>query len=62
ALEGKIIHVRLLGATVRLEVQTHNAEIVEVEITRERQQEGQWKTGETVFLTPREAKVYPETA
>jgi len=62
AIAGKIIHVRLLGATVRLEVAIANAEIVEVEITRERQQEGQWQSGESVFLTPREAKVYPAAA
>ncbi|STR45824.1 sulfate/molybdate ABC transporter ATP-binding protein [Iodobacter fluviatilis] len=62
AIEGKIIHVRLLGATVRLEVEVANGDIVEVELTRERQQEGQWKTDETVFLTPREARVYTQPA
>ncbi|WP_410497954.1 sulfate/molybdate ABC transporter ATP-binding protein [Chitinibacter sp. S2-10] len=64
AISGTITHIRLLGATVRLEVETGvtQHDVVEVELTRERQQEGGWQVGETVYLIPREAKVYSAAA
>ena len=58
ALFGVISHVRLLGATVRLEVDVAEQDSVEVELTRERFMQGQWQVGETVHLLPREARVY----
>ncbi|QLI82992.1 sulfate ABC transporter ATP-binding protein [Chitinibacter fontanus] len=58
AISGTITHIRLLGATVRLEVEVPDHDVVEVELTRERQQEGAWQVAETVYLIPREAKVY----
>ncbi|BCL76619.1 sulfate/thiosulfate import ATP-binding protein CysA 2 [Jeongeupia sp. HS-3] len=59
AIAGVISHTRLLGATVRLEVDVKDAEVVEVELTRERYHEGGWQVGEAVWLNPREARVYP---
>ena len=58
ALFGVISHVRLLGATVKLEVDVAQQGSVEVELTRERFMQGQWQVGETVHLLPREARVY----
>ncbi|GAA5785371.1 sulfate/molybdate ABC transporter ATP-binding protein [Chitiniphilus shinanonensis] len=58
ALAGVITHVRLLGATVRLEVNVAAGDPVEVELTRERYVEGRWSVGEAVWLSPREARVY----
>ncbi len=57
AIEGTITHIRLLGATVRLEVEVADHEVVEVELTRERQLEGAWQVAETVYLVPREVKI-----
>ncbi|QLG89446.1 sulfate ABC transporter ATP-binding protein [Chitinibacter bivalviorum] len=62
AISGTITHIRLLGATVRLEVEVETGaaqhDVVEVELTRERQLEGGWQVAETVYLIPREVKVY----
>ncbi|WP_148714192.1 sulfate/molybdate ABC transporter ATP-binding protein [Chitinolyticbacter meiyuanensis] len=58
ALAGVVTHVRLLGATVRLEVKTDAHEALEVELTRERYQGERWAVGDAVWLTPREARVY----
>ncbi|UXY15911.1 sulfate ABC transporter ATP-binding protein [Chitiniphilus purpureus] len=58
ALAGVISHVRLLGATVRLEVNVAQRDVVEVELTRERYQQGGWAAGQAVWLSPREARVY----
>ncbi|WP_255990667.1 sulfate/molybdate ABC transporter ATP-binding protein [Chitinolyticbacter albus] len=58
ALAGIVTHVRLLGATVRLEVKTDAHEALEVELTRERYQAERWAVGDAVWLTPREARVY----
>ncbi|SFN99185.1 sulfate transport system ATP-binding protein [Formivibrio citricus] len=60
AIAGQIGHVRLLGATVRLEVQTADHETVEVELVREHYQRGQWQVGERVYLVPRNAQVYAD--
>ena len=57
ALSGTITHIRLLGATVRLEVDSTEHGVVEVELTRERQLEGGWQVGEQVYLIPRESKL-----
>ncbi|GAB7127887.1 sulfate/molybdate ABC transporter ATP-binding protein [Amantichitinum ursilacus] len=62
ALSGVISHVRLLGATVRLEVDVAGQDAVEVELTRERYLQGDWKVAETVYLLPREARVYVPSA
>ncbi|GGP25910.1 sulfate/molybdate ABC transporter ATP-binding protein [Silvimonas amylolytica] len=58
ALQGTIQHIRLLGATVRLELDVADQDAVEVELTREQQQIGAWQVGESVYLQPREARVY----
>ncbi|WP_035060529.1 sulfate/molybdate ABC transporter ATP-binding protein [Andreprevotia chitinilytica] len=58
AIAGVITHIRLLGATVRLEVEVAGHEAVEVELTRERYQDGAWRVGDPVWLNPREARVY----
>ncbi|MDR3427673.1 MULTISPECIES: sulfate/molybdate ABC transporter ATP-binding protein [Silvimonas] len=63
AMQGVVHHIRLLGATVRLEVDVANQESVEVELTRERHLAGNWQVGESVYLLPREARVYvPENS
>ncbi|SMC17720.1 sulfate transport system ATP-binding protein [Andreprevotia lacus DSM 23236] len=58
SIAGVVSHIRLLGSTVRLEVEVAEHDAVEVELTRERYAEGDWKVGEAVWLNPREAKVY----
>ncbi|WP_028455969.1 sulfate/molybdate ABC transporter ATP-binding protein [Chitinilyticum litopenaei] len=58
ALHGEISHIRILGATIRLEVDVEGHDGVEVELSRERYQDGGWQVGETVFLTPRTVQVY----
>lgn len=60
AISGHISHVRLLGATVRLEVLATDDETVEVELVREHYQRGQWQVGERVYLVPRNAQVYSD--
>ena len=60
AISGQIAHVRLQGATVRLEVQAADNETVEVELVREHYQREQWQVGERVYLVPRNAQVYSD--
>ncbi len=60
ALSGRIAHVRLLGATVRLEVTVPDSEPVEVELVREQYQKSQWQVGEKVYLLPKHAQVYSD--
>lgn len=60
AIAGTVLHIRQMGATVRLEVETADKETVEVELTRERQQIARWKAGDPVYLTPRVAQVYTD--
>jgi len=60
AIDGRIDHIRLMGATVRLEVKAGSAEIVEVELTREHYRQGGWQVGQQVYLTPRNARVYQD--
>ncbi|MBE9608536.1 sulfate/molybdate ABC transporter ATP-binding protein [Chitinilyticum piscinae] len=62
ALHGEINHIRILGATIRLEVDVEGHDAVEVELSRERYSEGGWQVGETVFLTPRTVQVYTPQA
>lgn len=58
AIHGQIAHIRLLGATVRLEVNVADNDPVEVELVREHYLQGKWQVGEQVYLTPRNAQVY----
>ncbi|MBS1154663.1 MAG: sulfate transporter ATP-binding protein [Proteobacteria bacterium] len=60
AIAGQIAHIRLLGATVRLEVTVPDSEAVEVELVREQYQQNQWRVGEKVYLTPKNAQVYTD--
>lgn len=59
ALEGKISHIRLLGANVRLEVVAED-QVVEVELTREQQQQDRWEEGQRAYLLPTHAQVYSD--
>ncbi|MDR3412430.1 MAG: sulfate ABC transporter ATP-binding protein [Formivibrio sp.] len=58
AIAGQIAHIRLQGATVRLEVNVPDTEPVDVELVREHYLQAKWQVGEKVYLTPKNAQVY----
>jgi len=60
AIAGQIAHIRLQGATVRLEVSVPDSDAVEVELVRESYQQNGWKVGDKVYLTPKKAQVYAD--
>jgi sulfate transport system ATP-binding protein len=57
ALSARVLHVQAIGPLVRVEVE-HQQEIFEVELTRERQEELAIASGETVWLRPRNVRVF----
>lgn len=58
ALEARVEYVQTIGPLVRVEV-THQGELVEVELTRERQLALELIAGQQVWLRPRQVKVFP---
>lgn len=59
---ASVVHVRGVGMTVRVELKdTHSAEIIEVELAREKYLESRFAVGETVYFAPRSAKVFLQT-
>lgn len=62
SLAGEVVEVRAIGPLVRLEI-NHGGERVEVELTRERYQVGQFVAGDRIWFRPRHIKVFlkPET-
>ena len=57
SLEAKVSYVQTIGPLVRVEV-IHQGELVEVELTRERQQVLGLTAGQQVWLKPRQVKVF----
>ncbi|HSD35959.1 MAG TPA: sulfate ABC transporter ATP-binding protein [Rhodocyclaceae bacterium] len=57
ALSARVLHVQAIGPLVRVEVE-HQNEIFEVELTRERHTELGIANGETVWLRPRNVRVF----
>lgn len=58
-IPAKIIFIRTVGYTVHLELQREDTEeLVEAELSRERQQKLQLKIGEQVFVKPRDLKIF----
>jgi len=57
ALEAQVSYVQTIGPLVRVEV-IHQGELVEVELTRERQQVLGLAPGQRVWLKPRQVKVF----
>jgi sulfate transport system ATP-binding protein len=61
ALSARVLHVQAIGPLVRVEVE-HQHEIFEVELTRERHTELGIATGDTVWLRPRNVRVFQGNA
>lgn len=60
-VEASVVHVRGAGTSVRLELKETNAgEIIEVEMTRDKYQASKFVVGETVYFSPKSAKVFLE--
>ena len=57
AMPGTVQHVHPIGPVVRVELQ-HEAEIVEVELSRERHEALQLAVGQTVWFRPRQMRVF----
>ncbi len=58
ALEAQVAHLQAIGPLVRVELSLES-EIVEVELTRERQHQLALKPRQRVWLKPRQVKVFP---
>ncbi len=58
ALGAEVRYVHPIGPVVRVEL-AHQSELVEVELTRERQEELQLAQGQSVWLKPRQVRVFP---
>ncbi len=55
-----MLHVQPVGPIVRVQVaRKDNRELLDAELTRERQIELALKDGETVYLKPRRLQVFP---
>lgn len=59
AISAKVLDIRSLGATVRIELErSDNAEIVEVEIVRDRFDKKNMREGDAVYLHPRKLRLF----
>jgi len=58
---AKIIHIRAVGPTAFLELKREDTgELVEAELVKERYRELNLKIGETVFVKPKDLKIFME--
>jgi sulfate transport system ATP-binding protein len=57
---GRVVRVTPLGAFVRLDVELADSSSVRVELTRQRYAAAEPQVGETIFLVPRDLKVFLE--
>lgn len=57
-VSGEIEYVHAIGPLVRLEVQIANKQLIEIEITKDRYQKLKLNLGETVFIKPKNLKVF----
>ncbi|BAL24754.1 sulfate/molybdate ABC transporter ATP-binding protein [Azoarcus sp. KH32C] len=60
-MQAVVRHVHRIGPLVRVELE-HEAEIIEVELTRERAANLELPAGRTVWIRPRQGKVFPAEA
>ncbi len=60
ALPAIVSHVHPIGPVVRVELQ-HDSEIVEVELSREKNEQLALKAGQAIWFRPRQMKVFQET-
>ncbi len=61
-IKADILRIHAIGPIVRVELQSESdKQIIEAELSRERYAEQKLIVGETVFLRPRQMKVYPES-
>lgn len=60
ALAVKIDHIRAIGSVVRIEMSLENGDPVEAEMSREAFSGKSFKSGERVYIRPRQAKVFTE--
>ena len=59
--KARILHIRAIGPTVLLELKRDDEEeLVEAELTKERYRELDLKNGETVFVKPKDMKIFLE--
>jgi sulfate/thiosulfate transport system ATP-binding protein len=62
AISAKILDIRSLGATVRVELErADNNEVVEVEVIRDHFQQKNVKEGDSVFLHPKKLRLFSES-
>lgn len=57
-VSGEIEYVHAIGPLVRLEVQIADKQLIEIEITKDRYQKLKLNLGETVFIKPKNLKVF----
>jgi sulfate transport system ATP-binding protein len=63
AISARILDIRSLGATVRIELEREdNQELVEVEVVRERFRQQNVREGDAVFFVPRKLKLFSDVA
>jgi sulfate transport system ATP-binding protein len=56
-MPGSVLHVHPIGPVVRVEIQ-HDSEIIEVELSRERHEALQLRSGQQVWFRPRQMRVF----
>ena len=61
SIKAQVRHVQPIGPTVRVELE-HDGEIVEVDLTRDRHEALRLQPGETVWMRPRQVKVFSAKA
>ena len=62
SIEAVIAHIQSAGPSVKLQLtRTDNGQSLEVELTKDRQRELNLKAGESVFVKPRQVRVFIET-
>jgi sulfate transport system ATP-binding protein len=60
SIPAKITYTRNLGAIVRLELtEEGTGNIIEVELPREQYAQGNYKIGETIYLKPKNIRIFP---
>ncbi len=63
SIEARVCHVRTFGPAVRLELKRHDTgEPIEAEVSKERWRELDLRLGETVYVTPRNMRVFVDNA
>jgi sulfate transport system ATP-binding protein len=59
SLSAIIVQIQAVGPNVKLRLKrSENEDVLEAEITREKQRELDLKTGETIFVKPRLVRVF----